>query len=336
MRKGKNKGMKLRVWATGLCMALLLTGCGSGSDYSSGTAYNSNATVSESYDTMADNGWGVMEESAAMEPDVFMEDGTAYKSEKVETPVAMEEKLIRTVDMSVETKEYDKLISGITQEVKALGGYIENMDSYNGSIYSDYRSSRNANMTLRIPKDKLDGFLLSVSELGNVTRQNEGIENVTLKYVDLASHKKALETEYDRLLVLLERAESIEDIITIESRLSNVRYQIESMESQLRTMDNKVDYSTVYLNIEEVVDYTPIEEETTLERITGGFMESLTDIAEGAKEVGIYLIVKLPYIVLWAVIIGLFLLWVIHTNKKQNKKKKEQEAQMNNVPNEQK
>ncbi len=326
------KGMKLRVWASSLCMVLLLTGCGSNSgkaayDRVTGSMKNESATM--------DGGWGIMEEADMEMGDSASLDGsTDYTPNS--TQISMEEKLIRTIDMSIETKEYEDLIVGITQEVKTLGGYIENMDSYYGSIYSNYRSGRSSSMTLRIPKDKLDGFLASVSELGNVVRQNEGIENVTLQYVDLSSHKKALETEYNRLLDLLEKAESVEDIITIESRLSNVRYQMESMESQLRTLDNQVDYSTVYLNVEEVVDYTPVEEVGALERMTEGFKESVSDIIEGAGEIGIYLIIKLPYIILWTVIIGLFLWWVIHTNKKRNKKKKEQEAQMQKAQEEQK
>ena len=67
----------------------------------------------------------------------------------------------------------------------------------------------------------------------------------------------------------MEKAESIEDIITIEQRLSNVRYQIESMEAQLRTYDNKVDYSTVHLDVSEVKELTPVHEETLWERISG-------------------------------------------------------------------
>jgi hypothetical protein len=74
--------------------------------------------------------------------------------------------------------------------------------------------------------------------------------------VDLESHKKALQEEEKRLLSFMEDAESIEDLITIEDRLTNVRYQLESMESQLRTYDNQVNYSSVHMNIEEVETIT--------------------------------------------------------------------------------
>ena len=68
-------------------------------------------------------------------------------------------KLIRTVDMSVETKEYDNLLAAVENKVKFLGGYIENMETYNGISYRSYRSSRNANMTMRITQERLDAFL---------------------------------------------------------------------------------------------------------------------------------------------------------------------------------
>lgn len=329
MKKGTFRKNKLGVIALTLGLCVALTGCG-GSNSAAMDSMPYKDAVSESYD----GGWGgdynyeVMEDAAEYEVGTT---GGTQDSATVEVEHSMEEKLIRTVDMNVETKEYDKLMDSITAKVKELGGYIENMDTYNGSIYSDYRSGRNANMTLRIPKNHLDTFLEAVSAISNVTRKNEGVENVTLRYVDLESHKKALETEYNRLMELLEKAESIDDIITIESRMSTVRYQMESMESQLRTLDNQVDYSTVYLNVDEVVVYTPVEESTTWERIGDGFMESLRDIGQGVKEIAIYLIIKLPYLVLAGAFMTLFIWWAIHTNNKRNKKAASvKEAQKNN------
>ena len=183
---------------------------------------------------------------------------------------------------------------------------------------------RNADMTIRIPKDKLDGFLNTVSEIANVIRRSDDVKDVTLAYVDLQSHRDALRTEQTRLLELLQKAETVEDIITIEERLSNVRYQLESMESQLRTYDNQVDYSTVYLSIEEVEILTPVEEETVWQRISGGFVESLDNVGEGFVEFGIWFVVNLPYLVVWAVLIAVFvtiLTWAVNRAGKPSKRK---------------
>ena len=127
------------------------------------------------------------------------------------------------------------------------------------------------------------------------------MEDVTLQYVDLESHKKALVTEQERLLALMEKAETVEDIIAIEGRLSEVRYQLESMESQLRTYDNRIDYSTVELSITEVRKYSPPQEATVWQRIESGFMKSLDDIGFSIRDMAIGFVIDIPYIVLFLI-----------------------------------
>ncbi|MBQ1171063.1 MAG: DUF4349 domain-containing protein [Lachnospiraceae bacterium] len=215
---------------------------------------------------------------------------------------ASNRKLIRNVSMDVETEQFDALIGQIEEKTKALGGYIEDSYTYNGR---SYRSSdtKNANLTIRIPSVKLDEFLSSVSEKSNVTSKNETVTDVTLQYVDLESHKKALEAEQERLLEMIEQAETVEDMITIESRLSEVRYQLESQESQLRTFDNQIQYSTVYLNIAEVEKYTPVAERTFFEKISDGFSDNLAGVIEDLVNFVIWFISSLPYLVVWGIII---------------------------------
>ena len=151
---------------------------------------------------------------------------------------------------------------------------------------------------------------------------------MTLSYVDLESHKKVLITERDRLMELLENAETMEDIIAIEGRLSEVRYQIESMESQLRTYDNKIDYSTVYVNIREVERLTPQIEETAWEKIKTGFGESTYNVLRGIKNTTIQLIISIPYLIVWAIVIVILIIIVKVIIKMQEKKKaKKQIAQ---------
>ncbi|MCM1185400.1 MAG: DUF4349 domain-containing protein [Lachnoclostridium sp.] len=233
-------------------------------------------------------------------------------------------KLIRNVNLSVETKEFDALMAAVTEQVKALGGYIENSNTYNGSSYSGHRNSKNSSLTIRIPKDKLDGFLETVSGISNVVRRSENVNDVTLAYVDLESHKNALKVEQERLIALLEKAETVEDILTIENRLSDVRYQLESMESRLRTIDNQVDYSTVYLDISEVKELTPVEEKNAWQRMGEGFVDSLESVGDGFKEFCIWIVVHIPYLVIAAAVIAgvvLFIRWQIRRVKRKKEKK---------------
>lgn len=306
---------------------VMLTGCGSSSNKMS--AASSPSAMMQNSAVM-----GTVTEEALMDTGSF---GGNYEmkadGEIAESPVTEEgaatalesRKLIKTVDMNVETQEFDVLMTTIESQVNSLGGYIENMNTYNGSSYYYRGGTRSADMSIRIPKNHLDTFLNTVTDISNVIRRSDNVEDVTLAYVDLESHRDALRTEQTRLLELLEKAESIEDIITIEERLSNIRYKLESMESQLRTYDNKVDYSTVYLNIEEVEVFTPVEEETVWERISGGFADSLQNIGNGFVEFGIWFVINIPYMVVWAVAIGLIVLVIVTMTKrrKKNKAKKE-------------
>ena len=88
--------------------------------------------------------------------------------------------------MTVETEDYTQLVTDIQEQVVALGGYIEQFESYNENSIG----GRSANLTLRIPADQLDSFVTRVDEVSNVISRQESVEDVTLQYVDLESHRK--------------------------------------------------------------------------------------------------------------------------------------------------
>lgn len=304
--------------AVGMACALL-TGCGAASSDSfdnKSMSYVTEVGDYSDYDFDGDTGWSG-NSYASMEESM----GEVPASESVQART--DRKLIRNVSMDVETKEYDQLMLSLDAKVDSVGGYIENMESYNGSSYSGYQNARYANVTIRVPQDKLDSFLESISGICNVIRRSDSVDDVTLTYVDMESHRDMLKAEQKRLLELLEQAESIEDILTIESRLTDVRYQIESMESQLRTMDNQVQYSTVSVYISEVKELTPVvtPEKSAWERITEGFMNSLESVGHGLSEFGIWLLIHIPQLVIWAIVIIVIVLLIKRRRKKKAAKK---------------
>ena len=160
-----------------------------------------------------------------------------------------------------------------------------------------------------------------MEESRNITSKSQSVEDVTLAYVDLESHKKALLAEQERLLELMEMAETVEDLITVEDKLANVRYQLESMESQLRTYDNKINYSTVNLDLQEVKRLTPVEEPTVWGRIRSGFFENMYAAGQDIENVLISIVISIPYILIWAVILAVLLLIVFLLAKREKKRK---------------
>lgn len=207
-------------------------------------------------------------------------------------------KLIRTVSIDAETDQLEPLLDTLNGKINALGGYVESRNVYNGSTYSS-RRYRHADLTIRIPAEQLDGFVEHVSGVSNVVSSDEQIDDVTLTYVDTETRVAALETEQARLLDLMEKAETLSDLLEIESRLTEVNYQLESWASQLKALENQVSYATVHLYISEVQEYTPVAEKTTWQRIAEGFVDSLEGIWDGAVEIFVWVLANSPYLVLF-------------------------------------
>lgn len=304
---------RITLFVTAILIFAFLTGCGS-----SDTA----AKSSESYVGASAMGNGMMAEEAA-----YYESDDLYDSpaEILEAPVAEEgassavtdeeiqkngsnRKLIKTVNMSVQTKEFDKLIATIQERVEALGGYAENLNVSGYEYNASAQSTRYASICARIPAAKLDSFIVSVSENSNITSKNESVSDVTLQYADVEAHKQSLRVEQERLNELLLEADSIETIIALESRLSEVRYELESYESRLRTMDNQVEYSTVYIDISEVKDYTTIStiDKSFGQRLSEGFAEGCARAVEGLGDFVVGFVSVLPELLVVLVIVGIF------------------------------
>lgn len=270
---------------------------------------------------------GVMREEAAAEAPAAMADNTASLKGAATGSAALPEgrKWIITIDMNVETDNLDTLTADLDQKIKSLGGYVEDQSVHNGSNYAS-RRYRNANLTVRIPDEKVEQFTDAVSGMANVVSQNLRREDITLKYVATSSRITALETEEARLLELLSKAETMEDLLEIEARLTDVRYELENHASQLRLYDNQIDYATIYLYIEEVQEYTPVEEPGFFQRIQTTFTGALEGLGDGFVNITVFLVGNSPYLLtLGAVVFVIFKL--INRSKIQFRKKNGTEEQ---------
>lgn len=291
--------MKNRILALVLALVLVLslTACGASSKYDNGLA-------PEAYSDSVASGSGM-----------------SYTEDVAGTALPENLKIIRTLEINVETEDLDALLAVVDSRTLELGGYTENKSVYRGSAYNEH-VYRNANLTVRIPAEKADAFVEKMAEQSNITSTYEDAEDITLQYVATESRIQALETEQTRLLELLEQAENMEDLLLIEQRLTEVRGELETVTSQLKVYDNKVNYTTIRLNIQEVKEYTPVVEETFWQRIGGGFVDSCKGVFKGGKEVVIFLLANLPYLALiGGVATGVVL--IIRAGKRKKRAKKQ-------------
>ena len=265
---------------------------------------------------------GAVREEAAVEAPAAMADNAASLKGANPGSTALPEgrKWIITIDMNVETEDLDMLMADLDQKISTLDGYVEDQSVYNGSDAAP-RRYRNANLTVRIPDEKVDQFTDELSGLANVVSQNLRREDITLQYVATSSRVTALETEEARLLELLAKAETMADLLEIEARLTDVRYELENYASQLRLYDNQVDYATIYLYISEVQEYTPVVEPGFFDRIKTTFSNALEGLGDGIVDVTVFLVGNSPYLLTFG-IAALLVIRLLKRRCKLSRKKK--------------
>ena len=300
---------KIRILSAALMIiALALTACGSGNySKSQGSDYNYDETAA--YEQAG--GLAKEEPAGAYPANEYEKSGEVEATTEV-NPVASGEykqKLIKTVDLNIATKEYDKSVTDLNNYIKKNNSYVEYSNTYNPQSNNSYeKNTRSATYTIRVPEDKLDTLVVDLETVGTVTSKTENVRDVSLEYSDIESHKKALEAEEESLLNLL-------------SRLSEIRYEKESYESSLRLYDNQVQYSTVSLSLNEVKEYDTISEETYWGKLQKSFASSMAGSVYFFGELLIFIFACLPYLVPLALIIALICFVIIKLSNKGKARK---------------
>ena len=246
--------------------------------------------------------------------------GTPSTSNDVNVDPEKGRLLIRTVSMSAETKDIMSVKNDIEAQVKAAGGYIEN-SSMQGT--GKNRDLRVVYYTIRVPADKLDDLITKVGNSCTILSSGENTSDVTLEYVDTKSRLESLRVEYDQLMKLLEQATDLDNIIVLQSRLTEVRYQIESAESRIRVLENQVQYATLNLSITEVLEETVVEEPhivTYGERVADQFKDMWEGTVEFFQDFLLGLIAAIPFLVFMGIVGAVVILIVFSARKKRRKR----------------
>jgi len=213
-------------------------------------------------------------------------------------------KLIRRCTVELQTTEFDAAVSALYELVEKQGGYFENSSVYGGGYYNA-NARRNGEYVVRVPADKYNAFRSSVGDLGYISFSNESTEDIGEQYYDTEARLKTLRTKQERLLILLEKAENMEDIISLESALGDVEYEIERYSSTLNRYDGLVNFATFHININEVIR---VEEKTgqadTLgDRMRAAFVSGLEDLKYAAEDFMVWLSYNVFALAGWLVVI---------------------------------
>ena len=229
------------------------------------------------------------------------------------------EKIIYSGDATLETEHFEETVEAVRKLIAERGGFIES-SSLSGSNYYSARL-RTASFTLRVPSGTFTEIMNTFSDYGNVPYSHTYTENISARYYDTAARLTAYETQEQRLLEMMEQAETVSDLITIEDRLTELRYEIESLQSTLNRWDRQVSYSSISLEVREVREYTPEVEQSFGEQLVRSLRQGWTNTVEFLKSALLWLLEALPVLVLLAVIVLIARVLIRKWTKKRREKK---------------
>lgn len=313
------KNNKFSAAAAALCLSLCLSGCGAASSadsFSNMTNMSAGAGYSASYDYES------------------VDEGYLIDDEKEVSSAEKEfgDKLVYTCDITIETLEYENSLSYIRSKVTEYGGIIgsesESDDDYNW-YYSDYSgrsATRRIVLEARIPSNKYDEFLNSLDGTGKVRSKTSNVENISKTYYDTAAIIESLEIQQDRLMDMMDAASTIDEMIQVEQRLTEVQMELNRNKTALAVMQTDVDYSTVTMTLEEVVQYDK-PTDTFFDRLVNTFAQAFDDFKEILEGLVFFIILLIPRLIIFIPVILLitvcvkkFLKWKKRKAPADNKK----------------
>ena len=310
-----------------LLFALSFAACGTSASHSASSG--TTTTTSNSY-AMGDY---AMEEAAAYDYDYEYDVAMAPSPTQGEAKAGGDssdpnsvtgQKLVYTGSVTIETLTYEDTVRNVRDRIKQYKGIIEQENEWDGDhswYYTDGRkrtTNRNISMTVRIPTRDFESFMNDMDGAGKVTSRSQNVENISRKYSDNSIEIESLELQQTRLLEMMDKAETVEEMIMIEERLSEVQTKLNQKKSYRSSMDTDVEYSTIYLNINEVQEYTPIQD-PGIE--IGGFGHKIMETLEYSGKFFIYVLENLVLFLIriapFAIVILLIVLAIRAWRKKR-------------------
>lgn len=157
--------------------------------------------------------------------------------------VPIEQRIIKTGEVGLLVDNVAATLARVRGMAVEMGGYVGGSQA--GTL------DESASVTLRIPADRFDELLARLHELEDVEVTSEATreQDVTREIIDLEARVRNLEASEESYRVLLDRAERIEDILTVQTRLDQVRGEIEQLEGQLQTIEGQADLSTLTVTL---------------------------------------------------------------------------------------
>jgi len=209
--------------------------------------------------------------------------------------------IVRTASLTLLTRDFDKTRAALEEVVRRHRGYSGQL-----TVGSESGSAHKLSATFRVPADQLDAVIAEIKQLAHVEQESQGGEEVTEQYVDLTARlSNARRTEQMLLDILEKRTGKLSEVLEVEQELSRVREEIERMQAQLKTLQNRVSFSTLQVELHEEYKAQIEINPSVGRRMWNALAEGVRSAADSLVGLALFLLNVGPFLLLW----GLILFW---------------------------
>lgn len=206
--------------------------------------------------------------------------------------------LVRTARVTLEVESVPEVRSELTAAARDRGGFVAASSTTQHDRGN--RTWATARIVLRVPSDTFGGTLETVKESGEVRSAESETTDVTDRLVDLEARLENLRAQRDRLRTLYEEANETEDVLRVGKRLSDVQERIERLEGEKQSLEDRVAYSTITVELSEPEPRpdTPTPSAAYHETsLTGAVAASVDGVVVAARTGAVTVAYALPYLV---------------------------------------
>lgn len=158
-------------------------------------------------------------------------------------------KLIKRSWLTVKVKDLIQAEDQAKQVIEQHKGYIQNTHGEQGKSF---------NLSIRVPQDAYKGALAQLRTIGELSSENESVEDVTTEFIDNQARLDNLYKLRNRIQKLLDRADRVEEILKIERELNRIQSEIDRLEGRMKYLRGQVDYASIDFNAEKQKTYGPL------------------------------------------------------------------------------
>jgi hypothetical protein len=205
------------------------------------------------------------------------------KAAAVPQAVTTDRQIVRTGYVSMRVEDVTKSAFDVHALVSKRNGLISSEDtqSSGGSTY--------ANITAQIPAADLDAFIADVSALGTVDSINVTAADVTSQVVDLDARIKALQASVNRMTTLMAQATRIEDLLAIETQISQRQAELDSLTAQRTYLGDQVAMSTITVSLSPQTQIADVDAPGFLSGLESGWAALVSIVTVGITALGFFL-----------------------------------------------